>query len=240
MPNPISRSEAQFKLRNIAAKIALAQSAAKEGDWRIAFDNAYEAQDLLEILVPHLEEAADELSDKHDRMPEPPGSLKYGVPPGTPEKRSSGGGMGYRGSSGVSGSHRPPEPITIDVTNATPRSTNLRPPTPIITPPPPTPKPKPKQQPIITPPPPIPVPPKPAAPPPPPPPEPIPDGAEVVTLNINELLNGVLNDDSKAAFDLLYNQLPDAFRKQVLLIHAKVRRPVTIFRVGDGEWNVHK
>lgn len=239
MPNPITKTEAQFRLRNITAKLAIAQSAAREGDWRIAFDNAYEAQDLLDTLLPHLEEALDELANRRDVKPEPepPGSLKYGVPPGTPSTRV--GGMGYRGSNH---DHRGPEPITIDVTattSTTPKPrVDLRPPKPIITPPPPIAKP------IITPPPIIPQPPKPPAPKPaaPKPTAPaivIPEGAEVVTLEVDRLLNGVVNDAERAQMTLLF-ELPEAFRKEVLKSQALSRRPVTIFRVGDGAWSIFK
>ena len=237
MPNPISRSEAQFRLRNISAKIAIAQSAAKEGDWRIAFDNAYEAQDLLNILVPFLEEAVDELAERRDKMPEPPGSLKYGTPPPV---NSGGGSMGYRGSS----YSRPPEPIVVDVTPTpvrkdkvpSPSPRDLRPPKPIII----TPPPQPVAKPIITPPPPIPVPPRPApAPKPAAPTVVIPAGAEVVTLDIDRLMNGVGNDNDRAQMTLL-DALPAAFRKSVLFTNAKSRKPVTIFRVGDGAWSIYQ
>jgi hypothetical protein len=235
MPNPISKSEAQFKLRNITAKLSIALSAAREGDWRIAFDNAYEAQDLLDILLPHLEEAADELAARRDKMPppEPPGSLKYGAPPGTPERTERGGGLGYRGSS----HSRPPEPITVDVTPnsttrvpPTKRGVDLSPPRPIIiTPPPPV-----VRGPIITPPPVAAAPPKPAA-----PAAVIPQGAEVVTLDINRLLNGIVDDADRMQMTLLY-ELPEAFRKNVLKHQALSRRPVTIYRVGDGAWAIYK
>jgi hypothetical protein len=231
MPNPISKSEAQFKLRNVTAKLSIAQSAAREGDWRLAFDNAYEAQDLLTILLPHLEEAANELSDKRDRMPPPPkepvGSLKYGVPPGTPTERV--GGLGYRGSHrDGEPSYGPPEPIHVAPTK---RGADTRPPKPIIITPPPEViivPPPPTRGPLITPPPAPPEPPKPV----------IPDGAEVVTLNITRLMNGIANDEDREAMTLLY-ELPEEFRKTVLKTNALSRRPVTIYRVGDV-WSIYK
>jgi hypothetical protein len=229
MSNLISKSEAQFRLRNVIAKLSIAQSAAKEGDWRIAFDNAYEAQDLLNILVPHIEEALDEHLAKRDPKPEPPGSLKYGVPPGTPTKRV--GGMGYRGSN--YDGNRPPEPITVTIDPVhvapTKRGTDLRPPKPIITPPPTSPPPV-----IVTPPPKSPI----ITPPPEPPAPVIPDGAEVVTLDINRLLNGIANDGDREAMTLLY-ELPEEFRKTVLKTNALSRRPVTIYRVGDV-WSIYR
>lgn len=151
MSNPISRSEAMFKLRNIGNKISQAVSAAREGDWRIAFDQAYEASDDLEILLPHLDEAATLLTDYRDTntkglKDEPVGSLKYGVPPGTPTKRV--GGMGYRGRqhnsddgpvfSKRADSHLPPPPI---INLPKPKPPIITPPPAPVVPPPPPPEP---------------------------------------------------------------------------------------------------
>ena len=202
MSNLISRSEAQFRLRNIGAKIALAVSASREGDWQDAFSHAWDAKELLDQIVPHLEEASGHQREFLPNEPEPLGSLKYGTPPSI-------GGMGYRGSN-HSSSQEPSRPI--DVTP--PKPINL--PKVIITPPPPPPP-----KPIIT-----------------PPPLRIPEGAEVITLDIEQASIGIITDATRKTFEQL-DSLPTDFRKKVLMAHALSRRPVTIWRNNETDWRIH-
>jgi hypothetical protein len=93
-------------------------------------------------------------------------------------------------------------------------------------------KPEVKRRVIITP------PPEPVEKPEPPQPAPIPEGAEVVTLDIDKLTTGILGEDELKQLDLLYGALPQEFRKKVLEAHGAARRPVTIWRMGTEEWRI--
>jgi hypothetical protein len=152
----ITKSEAAFQLGTIGNRVGIAKSAAKEGDWQTAFDNAYEAQDMLALLLDHLEEAAKGAPRREARSsepwkppapdPEPPGSLKYGVPPGTGSKERTGkGAFGYTGGSHLSKHQRqrsahnnnaPPPVIKIERVDNTPPAPIIITPPPIVTPPP--------------------------------------------------------------------------------------------------------
>jgi len=288
--NLISKSEALFRLRNASNKIGLAVNTLREeDDWQAAHDLAYEAQDMLFAILDHLEEAANAKPTKtkaNERTtpwkppapdPEPPGSLKYGVPPGTPglKERSGRGAMGYQGNSrhphNYSSSRTPPPVIKVEkVVDAEPRRVfqmppsspepiemvDTKPPEPIIIPPPPPPPPSfkvgdyaqhvingaeqlaeplqiyrvgdgfaffaslshplPVSQLVSK-----------SAP-------ALPEGAEVVTFDIDRLMTGLLNVEMMAKLD----ELPEAFRKKMLMTHALTHRPVTVWRVGESEWRI--
>lgn len=115
----ITRQEAAHRLRIIASLANSGVSAARDGNWREAFSQAYDLRDALNKLMPHLEEAAEAAAEgllpgfsEADNV----GSLAYNPPP---QPRRT-GGMGYRGN-GYSGSttstptpSRPAVPVRQD------------------------------------------------------------------------------------------------------------------------------
>jgi len=65
----------------------------------------------------------------------------------------------------------------------------------------------------------------------------LPDGAEVVTFDIDRmsgLYGGALDTEMYSRLDAM----PAAFRQTVLKTHALTHRPVTVWRVGEGEWRI--
>lgn len=133
----ITRSEAEHRLKIIAASINQAIREIRDGAWQRALTDVDEAIQRLDVLAPHIMEA----SNSPQCQPEPLGSLKYGTPsPIT-------GGMGYRGSShSSSGEFSSSVRVTsIERTPSTPKTEPA--------PPPPIPEPIPVRKPIITPPP---------------------------------------------------------------------------------------
>lgn len=85
-PAPITRSEAAWRLKAIGAKITNAVSLSREGRWKDAAEIANDAQNMLSQILPHLDDAAEQLGNLV-------GSLGFNPP--SPERT---GGLGYRGS----------------------------------------------------------------------------------------------------------------------------------------------
>jgi hypothetical protein len=200
-----------------------AENAAEKGDFREAHSTAIDAADLLDYLVPALGLAADDQVDKlKERMPEvkpdkkksePVGSLKYGTPP------PRAGGLGYRGSRHSHREEWPDDngkPLYDDAPPAPIKAEKRRV---IITPPPVIETPEVRKKPEA---------PKPA---------PIPEGAEVVTLDIDKLSTGTLGAHELDQL-LVFDSFDQEFRSKVLKTHSTTRRPVTIWRQADGEWRI--
>jgi hypothetical protein len=94
----IARNEAAHRLRILASQANRGVSAARNGDWREAFDAAYEMREALNKLIPHLEEAADAVAA--GVMPESFADADAAPPIDYSEPKRTGGGMGYRGGAG--------------------------------------------------------------------------------------------------------------------------------------------
>ncbi len=98
----ITRSEAVHRLKIITSTLNGALSAIREGHWQEGSTAAEDAAALLDSILPHLEEAAQNESELV-------GSLKYGAPPPAPVHA-----MGYRGNGNRAEAPRftvPPKPI---------------------------------------------------------------------------------------------------------------------------------
>lgn len=204
----ITRSEASHRLRLIGARVTEAVKGARDGDWGLALDEAEAARELLNTIIPHLEEAYDQDGLNVipvDDAPEPVGSLgycgRYSAPPSVtrpaqPPRKSA-----------PSPSCPPPiysAPPAFFAQTAKVRAADP-PPRVIITPPPAPP-----------------APPKPA---PPSEPEPLPDGWEEIEVNPSHLMSGVLTTEENALLQR-FMRAPDAERKRLLVEHAKTRKPV--------------
>lgn len=81
----ITRSEASHRLKIISTMVNNAVSACREGNWQEAVESANEATKCLDIMIPHLEEAAELDPALSVRMQNP---------------RDTTGGFGYRGGAG--------------------------------------------------------------------------------------------------------------------------------------------
>jgi hypothetical protein len=136
----ITRSEAVHRLKLLSSKLSNAVTECRDGRWKNCHLAAFEAQELLDALMPHLEEASIIEVETVGAM----SSTPYTIPPET----KSTGGMGYRGGAGnkvsssappppiVNRGSAPPPPIARPKATVTPRPA-AAPPKPIIVTPPP-------------------------------------------------------------------------------------------------------
>lgn len=128
----ITKGEATHRLKLIAIKLNNAATSARDGDWELAQEATEEARAMIDSILPHLDEAAND--------------PQY-------QAQATRGGMGYRGGTGwqehvygTSGSNPPSKKKN----HSAPPVVSYRPPSPIDIPtPPPAPPPKP---PVVTPP----------------------------------------------------------------------------------------
>jgi hypothetical protein len=81
----ITRSEASHRLKIISTMVNNAVSASREGNWQESVEAAIEAAKCLDIMIPHLEEAAES---------DPALAVR------TQNSRDGSGGFGYRGGAG--------------------------------------------------------------------------------------------------------------------------------------------
>jgi len=216
----ISRAEAAWRLKAVSAAINNAISGVREGHWRAGVEAAHEAQDLLDALIGHLDEAAE------------------ATPVEVENVRT--GGLGYRGRSNTR-----TQPF-VDSTQTTPvvhpsqiiPPATLAPPAPFKTtkvksplkPPPPIPRP------IVTPPPAEVNPPAPIITPPPAPAyEPATvsifpteyDGVPPLTFDFARMLNQSDRDPDIINMHKLFLDLPENDRKALLAQFNKTGKPVT-------------
>lgn len=124
--NPLTRSEAVYKLQMITAMLNNSIRSIRDGNWNEGTRDAWLAYADLDPLLSHLDEACEHYPEVRVNVVEEQREINRRV-----------GGMGYRGSSNTKSnptprtSTAPPKPIIVSKPIITPP-----PPIPIITPPP--------------------------------------------------------------------------------------------------------